>query len=58
MSAYTIIRFPTAAKLGEPMAKRCSRLQLLWRRWFGHRRRHTTANSIRFDWVRRGRRAA
>lgn len=51
--AYTVIRFPTKAKLGEPMAKKCSWLTLKWREWFGHRRKHITANTIRFDHARR-----
>lgn len=51
----TIIRFPTAARLGEPMAKRCSWLQLKWRQWFGHKRKHMTINSVRFDRARKGR---
>jgi hypothetical protein len=52
--AHTVIRFPTAARLGE-MATPLPWYRLLWRKLFGHRRKHMTANSIRFDRVRKGR---
>jgi hypothetical protein len=29
--------------------------RLLWRRWFGHKRKHKTVNSVRFDRARRRR---
>lgn len=50
----TVIRFPTAARLGH-MATPLPWYRLLWRRLFGHRRRHMTINSIRFDRARKGR---
>jgi hypothetical protein len=49
----TIIRFPTSARFG--MATPLPWYRLLWRKLFGHRRKHLTVNSIRFDRARRGR---
>lgn len=51
----TVIRFPTAAKLGIGMATPLPWYQLLWRKLFGHKRRHLTVNRVRFDRARRGR---
>lgn len=50
----TVIRFPTAARLVGPMAKRLPWYRLLWRKWFGYRRKTITRNSIRFDRARKG----
>lgn len=50
----TIIRFPTAARL-DAMATPLPWYRLLWRKLFGHRRKHMTLNSIRFERARRGR---
>jgi hypothetical protein len=54
MSSYTIIRFPTAARLGA-MATPLPWYRRLLRKLFGHKRKHMTANSIRFDRARKGR---
>lgn len=51
-----IIRFPTSARLDLGMATPLPWWRLVLRRLFGHRRRHITATSIKFDRIRRGRR--
>jgi hypothetical protein len=48
----TIIRFPTVARLGEAMAKPLPWYRLMWRRWFGYRRKHLTIKSVRYDRAR------
>lgn len=50
----TIIRFPTAARL-HGMATPLPWYRLLWRKLFGHRRKHLTVNSIKFANARKGR---
>lgn len=52
--SYTIIRFPTAARM-TGMATPLPWWRLLLRRWFGHRRKTWNRNSIKFDRIRSGR---
>jgi hypothetical protein len=57
----TVIRFPIAAKLGEPtrgtppMAERLSFRSKFKQWWLGPSKRPRTWNSVKFDYARRGR---
>lgn len=57
----TVIRFPTAAKLGQPieeappMAERLSLRMRFKQWWLGAPKKKRTSNSVKFDYARKAR---